>query len=55
MDSPISKFREMKMRGIQFDDEDGSNKKGLIIPECISTPTLRDKYSCHQDSASDSK
>ena len=55
MDSPMSKSREMKIRGIQFDDEDGSKKKGLIMPEYISTPTPEDKYFCHQDSASDSK
>ena len=55
MDSPIAKFKELKMLGYTFDDEDGKKKKNLEMPKFISTPSRAvDKYSCHQDSATES-
>ena len=55
MDSPITKFKEMKMLGYTFDDEDGKKKKSLEMPEYISSPSRAvEKYSCHQDSATES-
>ena len=51
MDSPITKFKELKMLGYTFDDEDGKKRKNLEMPKFISTPS---KYTCHQDSATES-
>ena len=49
MDSPVQKYKEMKMIGYKCDEK----AKSKNMPEYISTPSPA-KYSCHQDSGSSS-